>query len=75
MRSFVFVTVPVRLQGAKNGAVFALMAQLSALVRNRGTNIIAEVTYHNDKLGRSRLAQCRGTNIVGLDNLSRYKIY
>ena len=70
--SFVFVTVPVRPQGAKNGAIFAIMVDLNAEVRNRGTNIIGEVICHGDNLSRSRLVQCRGTNKVGIRNLSRY---
>ena len=37
-RIFVFVTVPVRLQGARNGAIFAIMVKADAQVRNRGTN-------------------------------------
>ena len=69
----VFVTVPIRLQGAKNGAIFAIMVDLNADVRNRGTNFMGLVICHSDKLGRSRLVQCRGTNIVGLRNLSRPK--
>jgi hypothetical protein len=71
----VFVTVPVRPQEAKRGAVFAIMVQLSAEVRNRGTNIIGEVICHGDKLGRSRLVQCRGTKMVGLEDMSRCKIF
>ena len=72
VRSFVFVTVPVRPQGARNGAIFAIMVDVNADVRNRGTNTIAEVICHGDNLSRSRLVQCRAANIVGIRNLSRY---
>ena len=70
---FVFVTVPVRPQGAKNGAIFAIMVDLNADVRNRGTNFIGLGICHGDKLGRSRLVQCRGTNTGGLEDLSRHR--
>ena len=70
--SFVFVTVPIRPQGAKNGAIFAIMVEFYVDVRKRGTNTIAEVICHGEDLSRSRLVQFRGTNKVGLRNLSRY---
>ena len=41
--------MPVRPQGAKNGAIFAIMVDLNADVRNRGTNTIAEVICHGEK--------------------------
>ena len=70
-RIFVFVPVPVRPQGAKNGAIFAIMVDLNADVRNRGTNFMGLGICHGEKLGRSRLVQCRVTNIVGLADMSR----
>ena len=65
----------IRPQGAKNGAIFAIMVEFNADVRNRGTNTIAEVICHGEDLNRSRLVQFRGTNMVGLRNLSRYKSF
>jgi hypothetical protein len=44
--SLVFVTVPVRPQGAKNGAIFAIMVQLNADYECRGTNFIGLVICH-----------------------------
>ena len=73
--SFVFVTVPVRPKGAKNGAIFAIMVDINADVRNRGTNTIAEVICHGEDLSRSHLVQFRGINMVGIRNLSRYKSF
>ena len=63
----------IRPQGAKNGAIFAIMVDLNADVRNRGTNFIALWICHGEKLYRSRLVQFRGTNIIGQRNLSRCK--
>ena len=41
--SFVFVTVPVRPQGARNGAIFAIMVDLNADYECRGTILIVLV--------------------------------
>ena len=63
----------IRPQGAKNGAIFAIMVDLNADVRNRGTNTIAEVICHGDNLAQGCLVKCRGTNNDGVDNMSRYE--
>ena len=63
----------IRLQGAKNGAIFAIMVDLNADYECRGTNFIGVMICHGDKLGRSRLVQCRAINMVGLRNWSRYR--
>ena len=45
----------------------------NAKERNHGTNIIAEVICHGDKLAQGCLVQCRGTNLGGVDNMSRHR--
>ena len=65
----------IRPQGARNGAIFAIMVDLNADYECRGTISIGLVICHGDKLSRSCLVQCRGTNMVGLWNLSRNRTW
>ncbi len=49
----VFVSDVIRPKEARHGAIFAIMEYANANERNHGTNTIAEVICHGDKLAQS----------------------
>jgi hypothetical protein len=78
--------VPVRPQGARNGAVFAIMVDLNSDMRNRGTIFIGLVICHGrktwsklvcavsrDKHGRTKGFVTAQKLVSGQMSVSRFK--
>ena len=65
----------IRPKGTRHGAIFAIMVELNAQGCNRGTNTIAEVICHGEKLAQGCLVQFRGTKKGGIDNMSRHRTF